>query len=365
MTDHGRWLSRDKLTETLHMISLVAFSVASLAILVLTITDRIVLTSTAEIVAIGVALGITYTIGILGITRRIRRIRLYKFRVAITGRPNAGKTVFSVLVFDAMMNNTIPDASFSAESKSLISVYQAIRNLPAGIWPRSTAKGNISTYEGTIETKRSKVDLEVGDSAGEYWLDLSDETGRDPGYLEYVLSAEAIAHVIPADEVVKDGDRVRLTAEVDDLLLVSRLKRQARGPRRPDGLLSRSTPPANHGLPLLIVVSKMDLVINEESLRRDELSRDLFRVVGASNLSEMRILSGVRVKPMSRSGIVVTMDRWLRDLSDSLSRDFSSVHFCFSSAAFVSGNSLRRKTGAGDIVQWILAEAESGERASR
>ncbi|MFK3983394.1 hypothetical protein ACI2K4_23800 [Micromonospora sp. NPDC050397] len=319
------------------------FAISSLLALALTLTDRISLdsgTGTALMLAIFSAL---YFLFFFQFIRYTRRIRHYKFRLAVTGLPQAGKTVFSILIFDALMNGRAPGVDFSAESRAVIAVYQAIRNLPAGIWPRSTSTGNVSLYEGTINAKRTKIDLEVGDSAGEYWLDFSDEEQRNPGYLEYVISAHGIAHVIPFDHLMERDDRETISREVDDLRLVARLKQQIRG--------------GTSAVPLLIVLSKVDLVVPMSSLTKDDT--DLFRIVQEEDLPSLGILQAMP-EPLRES----TLTR-LSTLSRQLNRDFTGVHFIFSSAPAIAEGRLHVDRYSGNMISWILDEARRPARAGR
>ncbi|WP_424086042.1 hypothetical protein [Micromonospora citrea] len=197
--------------------------------------------------------------------------------------------------------------------------------------------------EGTVEAKRIKVDLEVGDSAGEYWLDFGDEEQRDPGYLEYVISANGIAHVIPLADISSDANEDKIAREVDDLRLVAHLKQQIRG--------------AASAVPLLLVLSKVDLVVPLPHLLGPEAG--LFRVVSEEGLETLGVIDAL---PEGARRSVLT---WLRTISLQLSRDFASVSFIFSSAPAISHGRLRVDRYSGDIVDWVLREASRPHRDGR
>jgi hypothetical protein len=197
----------------------------------------------------------------------------------------------------------------------------------------------VSTYEGTILARRTKVDLEVGDSAGEYWLDISHEEERDSGYLEYVLSAHALAHVIPADELFAEDARQRIAREVDDLRLVARLKKRTRG--------------TNGGLPLLVVISKVDLVLPVDVLFEQSLG--LFRTVRADELGRLPLM-----KALTRPGDAERMLSLLMEVDQQLGQLFGPVRFCFSSSTAVAENRLRSVGDGSDLVRWMLYHATAG-----
>lgn len=276
------------------------------------------------------------------LSRQIRRVQAYRFRIAVTGAPQVGKTVFSILLFDTLMNEYIPGVEFNGESRSVISVHQAIRNLSAQIWPKSTTKGNVSTYSGVIDARsRIKIDLEVGDSAGEYWLDLNDGVDRDSGYVEYVISAHAIAHVIPLDTIMEEGLEKVVDQDIEDLLLVARLRRQAKSSGR--------------ALPLLVVLSKADLVVAPKNLIDRE--SDLFRVVSGDDVGDLTVMRmlGDASWPLGNQ---------LIKFGERLSRDFESVRFVFTSTVAITGNRLLGGDTGSDITRWILDEARPKNRSS-
>lgn len=314
----------------------VLFAITSLVSLTLTLTNRIILNTQTEI-ALGVLAGaLFYMLGIYVLFRFLRQTRQYRFRVALTGLPGAGKTVFSVLLLDSLMNERLPGVRFTGESKSVIAVYQAIRNLPAGIWPKATSRGAVSTYQGAIEAGRTKIQLEIGDSAGEYWLDLSDEGERDPGYLEYVISAHAIAHVIPITELLTDDAPVKLRQEIDDLLLAASLKRQTVG--------------ETAEVPLLIVLSKADLVLDD----RAEVTADdagLFRIRSEEGLSSLSFFEFLEIPDRHRVVSSIEM------LDAQLRGAFMAVRFILSSAPMITNGRLALTEPNDDLLNWIMQGA--------
>ncbi|GAA1813435.1 hypothetical protein GCM10009682_38270 [Luedemannella flava] len=325
-----------KRTELVWTISQLVFAASSLVLMVLTIADRITLEGPYGFLLLGIALSTLYIAGIVLFVRRLRRVRTYGLRLALTGLPAVGKTMFSVLVFDTLMNERLPNLRFSAESRSIISVYQAIRNLSSEVWPRSTAKGSISVYEGVMESRRLRVNLELGDSAGEYWLDFGEEDQRDPGYLEYVISANGLVHVIPIESVLTSYLSPNyLNDEIQDLRLVARLKRQTRGDAAQ--------------VPLLIVLSKVDLVVPPSLLEQPHSG--LLQIVDITEVRSLSLMSGFNERDEAR-----LLDA-LHLLSESLDADFSSVQFVFSSVpAIVQSRLGVGETGSG-LIRWILRTA--------
>ncbi|MFJ5992956.1 hypothetical protein [Lentzea sp. NPDC092896] len=268
------------------------------------------------------------------------RVRVHKLRIAVTGLPRAGKTVFSVLLFDTLMNERMPGTEFNAESKSAISVYQAIRNLPADIWPKSTAKGAVSAYTGSIESRRSRIDLEVGDSAGEHWLDLDNEDSRDPGFLEYVLSSHALVHVIPLASLTGEQAELRAANEVDDLRLVARLHRQVHGQRAQ--------------IPLLIVLSKTDQIVPPGDL--DHTNAGLFKTTKANEINSLNL---------ARGHLEHRTIQLIEQLESQLEREYGSVLFIFSSAPVIALNRLAVSNRGSDLIKWISNCAHSQARQER
>lgn len=271
--------------------------------------------------------------------RHLQRTRYYDFRIALTGPPAAGKTVFSLLLYDLLMNNKLPGVEFTAESRSAIATYQAIRGLSQGVWPMATLVGAVDQYDGSLQYRRRVVvDLEIGDSAGEYWLDLSQGSSDTSAYLEYVLSAQAIVHVISVESVVsKEGDAL-LLSEARDLRLAAGLMKSVKGSNEP---LS----------PLLIVISKMDLV---GDIEHDDLMR-VFKP-DALTASPLYWTEGGRYR--ERVGL-------LERLAQGLDQHYASVHFLFASVQSVTAPGVLGQKPLDDILHWIGESATKFRGGSR
>ncbi|MBM7773480.1 hypothetical protein JOD54_003684 [Actinokineospora baliensis] len=263
-------------------------------------------------------------------------MRTLSFRVAVTGLPQVGKTVFSVLLLDVLMNERRPGIEFTAESRSAISVYRAIRNIPAGLWPKSTVRGVVSTYSGKIEAKRTVVDLEIGDSAGEHWMELEPNSDNDPGYLEYVLSAHAVAHVIPLGDLLKPDARERVAADVEDLKLVARLRRQAAG--------------SSARMPLLIILSKADLVIALPELQRPE--------VGLFQIDEHPAVPALTTVGRGYPQAVEILEK----VVEQLRTEYASVSFTVTSAPAIVENRLSVGDRGAGLVDWVMRNAETAAK---
>ncbi|MBO3746902.1 hypothetical protein J5X84_12555 [Streptosporangiaceae bacterium NEAU-GS5] len=216
--------------------------------------------------------------------------------------------------------------------------------MPAGIWPRSTPRGAVSLYNGTISTRRTRVDLEVGDTAGEYWLDFNNDDARDPGYLEYVVSAHGIAHVIPMKDLLDRGERM-LANEIDDLRLAARLKNHTRG--------------SASFVPLIVVLSKADLVVPLAALKEPDAG--LLRVMSGQELPSARLL-----RSLDQAYSAERLVDLLRVFTENLQRDFSTISFVFSSAPAIVEARLRAGEQHGeDLVRWFLREAPRLGRVRR
>lgn len=186
---------------------------------------------------------------VYSILRQISRLQL---RIALTGAPAAGKTVFANLLFDQLMGRMSHGVAFTADSATAIAVYQTLRGIGSGDWPARTRDGVVFRYEGHLEfptAPRTVVDLEIGDSAGEYWIDFTQhasEANPKTSYLEYVISADALVHVMDISQLASRETNLSLRQETQDLLIASQLMRAAGG--RPERRR------------LLLVLSKVDLV---------------------------------------------------------------------------------------------------------
>lgn len=291
---------------------------------------------------IGVSLGVVTIIVTLLVIDYRRTVVRFPYRMAVTGLPEVGKTVFSVLLFDSLMNERLPTLSFTGEAKTVISVYQAIRNLPSGRWPLKTVPGNVSMYTGEIQDGkdgRKIIDLAVGDTAGEYWLNFNragSAADEDP-YLEFVITSDAIMHLLPIDRITNpDSFAEFVRNELTDLELAARL-RVGLGPP----------------LPLLIVVSKADLLFGDDELRanRDELLVPQYWL-DFNNLALTQELFNFS------SEVAPGLREELERFNDRLARSFCRVYFAFSTVKVVTDSNIAVRH-AGELMQWISREADS------
>ncbi len=346
--------SPDPRSERLLTITSVALAVTSLAVAVLAATSN-----TFEGSGVGVSIpwwmiaAVPVVFAYAGFTAwmltHLRRVRHFDFRLAITGQPGSGKTVFANLLYERCMNDRNPYVSFTADSRSAIAVYQAIRGIDQGAWPQSTGLGNVIQYDGELQFgKRTVVDLEIGDTAGEHWLDLATE-GSDgaPGFLEYVVSARSIAHIISIEDLYAEShDAARSYAvaagmnhEVQDLRLAAQLARSVE---------------RHNGRALLVILSKVDLIIPDRFSA--STSSELFRVFHSKELPSSKIL-----REMDRLGDHRISER-LTSLAAELQNSFDSVDFCFSSTRTLQGGqsvSTSEVSENGiDVLEWIYGSSQ-------
>jgi hypothetical protein len=321
----------EKSTE-LYQGAFVAVLIGTLGALLVIATNQFSRASASD-VAIGF-LVLVYLAGAAVLARRLLRTRYYDFRIALTGQPGAGKTVFANLLYDQLMNGSDPRFEFTAESRSAIATYQAIRGISQDVWPASTTTGAVQQRDGVLRYGRRIVDLEIGDSAGQHWIQLTDDdtSTNEADYLQWVLSANALVHVIPADRMIADGFDAALRSDVEDLRLAARLMRSvSRTQYKP--------------VPLLTVISKMDLLPGP--IHFDEMLR-VFTGPDADNFESTAILSEV--------GRLSIADL-LADLGRELAREFRSVHFMYSSAEIVKGIQALGSTASADIPRWVFEGA--------
>lgn len=273
--------------------------------------------------------------------RELRSVTRSEFRIAMTGIPNAGKTVFSTLFFDTLMNERVPGIQFSGEAKTIISVYQAIRNMPSGRWPRKTESGKVSSYSGEIKVGRRLIDFAVGDVAGEYWLDFDRTDADEDPYVEFVISCDAIMHVMPVDVLLGNlsGDYPYvppnyLQSESQDLALVSRLRAKAKSP-----------------IPLVVVISKLDLVLIEEVLAH--YHTELFKPMTWENLTTGSSLARRLFHEARTQGVNIEVD--LQSFNNRIKDSFSEVHFVFSTVVAVTNSKIVANHG-GLLLRWVVTQ---------
>lgn len=241
-------------------------------------------------------------------------------------------------MFDSLMNERLPAVKFTAESRSVISVFQAIRTLPQNIWPRETGIGKVTFYSGSIQSRRRVVDLEICDSAGEYWLAFDDDKFRDPDYLEYVVTSNAIAHVIDLPTLVSSDDdsKRNVLDDIDDLALASNLKASVHGRLQI--------------VPLLVVLSKADLYFDDKKLRSSD----------SGLLIPFTIAEAFRFT--LASSLPADAFQLLEALETRLSRAYRSIHFVFSSANSVTDSRIATDH-SGSLLSWVLARSEELEQS--
>lgn len=262
--------------------------------------------TTAILAAIGIAvLALLYAFAVFLFLQRLRRVRRLGARIALTGPRRVGKTVLSNLVFDRLMEARSEAIEFTAESKSAIATYQAIRNIASDQWPEVSTTGVVRQYRGEARFgRREVVEIELGDTAGEDWIAFSreDSTPDADSYLEWVLSAQAIMHVISTESILSSDRDHLLRRDVQDLKLAARLMRNVQSSKR---------------IPLLIVISKIDLV---DPPSYEELFVIFGQTLGASDLArQLSVVAGVNVSRL--------FDALIADLV----RDFDRVSVMFSS----------------------------------
>jgi hypothetical protein len=279
----------------------------------------------------------TYVVFGFWFLRRLRQVRYLDFRIAVTGRKAAGKTIFTLLLYDYLMNGRDPRFEFTAESRSAISTYQAIRGIAADQWPARTYTGSVRHYDGTLRLdRRLVVDMEIGDSAGEHWLNLVESSGDEQDYLQWVLSAQAICHILSVEDLLENDIGARLARDVEDLKLAARLMRSVRGHGRSDRPLC----------PLLIVISKMDL-IDDDQLPLDELMK-LHPVESVSSS-----YFAARLAERGNGEFLSLLER----KGEELEHLFGTVNFAFSSVRLVQEAGRLGEPPASDLLHWICASA--------
>lgn len=258
----------------------------------------------------------------------VRRTRFVDFRIALTGEPRVGKTVFANLLFDLLMGNDHGQLRFTADAKSAISVYQVVRGIDNDQWPPVTSSKSVQHLDGTLEVRRMQVDLEIGDSAGKHWLDLEPSPEYligESDYLRWLLSAQALVHVLPVERLLDPGETLK--REITQLLLAKRLMDSTQNSR----------------VSILIVISKLDLI--------DEWTADtdLMRVFSAATASE---LSTTRQLEESKG---VALHEVFSSVEKELQNSFTDISFVYSST-----RGLSRPLGhirSGDVAAWILRHA--------
>lgn len=326
--------SRDERSswERYGIISQIALAVASILTVLLSTTDRFYLGSISTLNIVLAVLSILYIGAAIAAFRYLRRVKHYDFRLATTGRPNAGKSVLSILLYEHLMNSRTSFAQFTADSRSAISTYQAIRNLTAETWPASTSAGSVIQYDGEIvyKPRRATVNFEIGDVAGQHWVALADAPREEPAYLDWVISANGLVHVIPANAFETTDSMSGLLEDINDLRLATRLIRSTRkGRGRPN--------------PLLVAITKIDLIPGWEQ-------HDCMRLFTLSQIVELptfRKLAAYSSAPYKQ----------LMQLEEELSANFESILFMFATYKIVTSPMYSESAQSDDLASWILSSA--------
>lgn len=275
-------------------------------------------------------------------------------RVALTGGPAAGKTVLVNLIFDRLMRSGNPRIEVTANASTAIAVYQVIRSIDSTVWPARTGADNIYRYLAEIRfSRRPKdllVDLELGDTAGEHWLELADRSSGSgksdhQSYVEYVMASRALIHVVPCDRLNRLSDYPVLDDEVTDLIFLSQLRRGAKaGPRL-------ST--------LLFTLSKCDLWIDDLS-EAEPIRAFLIASVARAQVLQVgdlaRLLDSLHYRYRETHGPpVVTALGHVIEAANELAPHFDGVAVSFSS---FSADKYRRTLVepaevADEVLRWI------------
>lgn len=317
------------------LASLIIAGVASIATVLVVVLDK---TYTRTILlSIGTGLSVAFfAVGLILFYFYLSQIQHYELRIALTGKSRAGKTVLANILYDQLMNFQGASFGFTAESKSAIAVYQAIRGMANNEWPPSTVEGSVVPYRGTLDLgRRIRIDLEIGDSAGQHWMDLTNQDTRSAAYLEYVISADALMHVISVEELASATGSSSILEDLDELHLAAQLMRSVKKTR---GDLA----------PLIIVISKVDLQCDMKTS-----ADELLRIMTSEEFESSSIARCLRSTSAKDALNLIP------SLVDRLSNDFSSVNLTASSITSATGAARLLKPVGSDLVQWINGLATS------
>lgn len=245
-----------------------ASTVVLLAVTTFTLVGRPPTSYSVLLVAfIGLLSGLS--IGVLALyLRRARAPRPLK--IALAGMPGVGKTAYVNVAYRILMDGITSPLQFTADVKTARAVFSVAKNLQFGRWPAPTTTDGIRLYRGMLERPtratfrgfvqgRSRVSLEIGDSAGEIWDEVTGEIRNqeswsliDSTFFDYVIEADSVAYFIPSDYIVNSSDAV--AESVEDIISTIQLLRAAQ-PTKPGELLEKS---------VAVVISKSDLLSEEQ-----------------------------------------------------------------------------------------------------
>ncbi|MGN6663947.1 MAG: hypothetical protein ACTHK6_07075 [Solirubrobacterales bacterium] len=200
--------------------------------------------------------------------RRLTTVRRIPVTIALGGSSGVGKTVFANVVANRLSEGDSRLLRFVPETRTAQRIYRVITDLRNGEWPANTGTDNIERYRGIVELDhqplarrllqgRLEFGLEVGDSAGELWDELGEESAGgsqrliDSSFFEYIGESSALFYFIDALSLRDEPDQV--ANQVDDLLSTLQVLRSLeRGGAR---LVTK---------PIALIISKADLIESKE-----------------------------------------------------------------------------------------------------
>jgi hypothetical protein len=286
MTNQERSGSRERLSSLIAEISVVV-SGAVAALSLAGIQRSVLVSILIPLVGIGVLL-------ILAI-RRLYTVRAIPITLALAGAPMVGKTVYVNALFGQLMEGRSELLSFVPEAKTAQHVYQTLRQMRRGVLPQ-TGPDAIDRYRGKLGLTRMthirrllagrvEFDLEIGDTAGENWSGLAQESSRrkvdslkvdsledlrfasedgpqgliSSTFFEYVGESDVLFYFIDISRLVESSHYA--AEQADDLLSTLQLLKVIEG-LRPGSPLRK---------PLALVLSKVDLLTRKQFVAIDDL----------------------------------------------------------------------------------------------
>jgi hypothetical protein len=345
----------DRNLSTVIMLSGIGFLVATVLAVGTTglrksATVDIFVGVSAGFAVFGIALALFFLMRVAG------RTRYGNLRVALTGEPGAGKTVLANLLLDRLMNGTYDGVAFTADSATAIAVYQNIRGMSERSWPAETVSDFVIRYVGELEyssPRRTVVELEIGDSAGQHWVDLNsqEDNPSSRSYLAYVISAKAIVHVIDSETFLTGAVSAALDRDFQDLGFATQLARSARG---------KSTDRA-----CLIALTKIDELVAKLGLGPLQLFLRS-SVLENRQYEPERLAREVSALRGSGSGVRDVAENLMRvcEFARDVSVRFQSVGIVLTSAPFQLGGEGGRTASRSDdaLVSWIRYAADGANR---